>query len=358
MASHKQSLLSTIFNRVPLKEKVFLTRQLSTMLGSGLAIDQAIRVMYSQTKNKTLKKAFAFIVKDLEAGNSLSFALSRHPNIFDPVFIAIVRSGESTGKMDKVLDQLADRLELSQDFNSKIRSVLMYPAFVLVVMIAIIILMMVYVVPQIKSIFEESGADLPWSTKLIIAMSNFTIHYWWVEVIIAGVLIIGGFYYFRSDKGGSLWDRMKISIPVVSNLFKMIYMARFCRTLSMLIQSGVPIIETLAITAEVISNRLYTRSLRNVAAQVEKGTPMSVPLAKDPNFPPTVTQMILVGEQTGKMEQVLNKLADFYEKETDTMIKGLSGLIEPALMVIMGIGVGFIVYSILFPIYSIAQLNF
>jgi len=343
------------YSRVSNKDKALIARQLATMLGSGLSVDQAFKILNVQVKNKTLSNAFNAIINDLEQGNSLSFALNRQKRIFDPVFVAIVRSGENSGKLDKVLDQLAIRLELADDFNSKIKGAMYYPGFVLFTMFVIIILMMVFIVPQLKTVFEDSNIPLPTITAFIIWLSDFTRHWGWIELIVVILLAIGGYIFIKSREGGSTWDRVKINLPIFRELYILIYMTRFCQTMSMLIQAGLPIMETLAISADVIQNRVYTESLKNVVSQVERGIPISVPLSKDPNFPIMVSQMILVGEQTGKMSQVLSKLAEYYEKESDAKIKTVSSLIEPALIVFIGIGVGFLVFSIIYPIYSIAQ---
>ncbi len=354
----KVNLNANIVKYVSLKEKVFLARQLATMISSGLAIDQSFKVMATQTKNTYLLEVYQTIIHDLEQGASLSSSIGKHRRIFDPVFIAIVRSGEGSGQLDKVLLQLADRMEMTQDFNTKVRTALIYPAFILVVMIGIIVVMMLYVIPNLKTVFEESNIPLPWTTQTIINISDFTVNYWWIELIVASILLIAGFFFFRSNAGGSLWDLVKIRLPVVRELYVQLYMARFCQTMAMLIQSGVPIMETLAITANVIQNRVYTRSLKITAAQVERGIPMSVPLRQDKNFPAIVSEMLAVGEQTGKLEMILNKLSEFYERETSAMIKGAAGLIEPVVIVVIGLGVGFLVYSIIVPIYSIAQTGF
>lgn len=357
MKLNLQALQIDLFSHVGTKDKAVLARQLSTMLGAGLAIDQSFRILAAQTQKKVLKDAFAHIVTDLEQGNSLSFSLSKYNKIFDTVFIAIVRSGENSGKLDVVLNQMADRLELTDEFNSKIKAAMYYPAFVVCTMIVIIFLMMIFIVPQLKSVFADNNVQLPLATRMIIALSSFTVHFWWLDIII--ILVVGGAFIFfiRSKEGGSAWDKLKIKVPIAKDLYIMIYMARFCRTMSMLVQAGIPIMETIAISADVIQNHVYTTSLKNVASQVERGIPISVPLQKDKNFPPVVSEMIMVGEQTGKIGPVLTKLAEYYERETDTKIKGLSGLIEPVIIVIVGIGVGFLVFSIIWPIYSLAQAN-
>ena len=347
-----------LFRRVSLKEKAFLARQLATMLGSGLAIDQAFKVLANQSKNAYLQTVYIAIVNDLEQGSSLANAIGKHPKVFDPVFIAIIRSGESSGQLDIVLNQLADRMEMSQEFNSKVKAALIYPVFIIVVMIGIIVAMLIYIIPQLKMVFEESNIPLPFTTNLLISMSNFTVKYWWAELLVLIVLVTGGIWFFRTKNGGSIWDRLKLSIPIIRELYIEIYMTRFCQTMSMLIKAGLPIMETLAITADVVQNRHFTQSLKIISTQVERGIPMSVPMQKDKNFPAVVSEMVMVGEQTGKMEMVLNKMGEFYERETNTMLKGMAGLIEPVIIVIIGFGVGFLVYSIIVPIYSIAQTGF
>ena len=335
-----------------------MTRQLATMLGAGLALDQSFKVLASQGDNKYLQSVSAQVIKDLEQGQSLSNALGRFKDVFDPVFVSVVRSGESSGQLDKVLDQLANQLEMSQDFNGKVRAALFYPAFILLAMVGIIVVMMIYVIPQLKTVFKETGASLPWTTSFIVAMSDFTVKFYWLEAIVVLILGILGYLFFRTENGGSFWDKLKIKLPILKELYVQIYMARFCRTMSMLAKAGVPIIETLAITSDVIQNRVYAASLKNISAQVERGIPMSVPMQRDKNFPVLVSEMLMVGEQTGKMDTVLGKLGDFYENETDALIKGMAGLIEPVIIVVIGVGVGFLVYSIISPIYSIAQTGF
>lgn len=340
------------------KDKALLARQLATMLSSGLDVAQAFKILASQTTKRLLKTTYIAVIMDLEQGNSLSFALARHKLVFDPVFVAIVRSGESSGKLDKVLDQLALRLEQSEDFNAKIKSALYYPVFVVATMFLIVILMMIYVIPQLKEVFADNDFSLPWTTQLILSISTFTVNYWWLEIIVLLILVMALMIFLRTKEGGSVWDNLKIKIPLINDMYELLYMSRFCRTMSMMLSSGIPIMEAIAITADVIQNRVYTRSLQAVAMQVERGIPMSVPLQKDKNFPQIVSQMVMVGEQTGKMSITLSKLAEYYEKETENKVKGLSALIEPVLIVLMGIGVGFLAFSIIWPIYSFAQKGF
>ena len=347
-----------IFAHVTAKEKVFFSRQLAVMISAGLAIDNAINIISRQTKNQAFIKVLNAIYQDIEAGEYLSVALSKHPKVFDKVFVSVVKSGEASGKLDKVLTHLADQMEIYQSFQSSIRSALAYPIFVVSAMIVVVVIMMVKVVPVLKTVFEDVGAELPWTTRSIIALSNFMVEKWWLILLVLLVLIFGLWAYFRHTKKGRFqWDVLKLKTPLVAYLAYDIYMARFARTLGMLIESGVPIIDALKITATALANRVFIRILKNVISQVERGVPMSVPLSEAKEIPILVSQMIMVGEQTGKLETLMDKLADYYEKEVSIKIKTIVSLIEPVIIVIVGLGVGFVIYSILYPIYSIAQLD-
>ena len=344
-----------IFSRVANKEKVFFARQLAVMISAGLMVDNAINLLKMQSKNPALKNVLEKVYQDIMAGEPLSNALAKFPKVFDEFFVSVVRSGEQTGKLDLVLNHLADRMEVFQTFSSKIKSALAYPAFIVVAMIAAVIIMMIKVVPVLKGIFEESGVQLPLSTRVIIYGSNFMIVQWPVVLAATVVLVVGLVLFFRyTERGRFWWDVIKLKTPLISYVSHDIYMSRFSQTLGMLISSGLPIIEALKITISVVNNRVYTRILKNVITQVERGVPMSEPLIKEKEIPVLVSQMVMVGEQTGRLETLMAKIADYYEQETDTKIRTLSNLIEPVTVVIVGVGVGFVLYSILYPIYSLA----
>jgi len=346
-----------LFSRVTNKEKVFFARQLAVMISSGLPIDQAINLVKMQTRNAAFTKVLTAVYQDVTAGEALSVALGKHPQVFDRVFIAVVKSGEASGKLDKVLTHLADRMESFQTFKSKVRSALAYPIFIIVAMFLVIILMMIKVIPVLKQVFEESGVKLPWTTRSVMAISDFMVDWWWLVFIIAAILVALFWMFFRLTRTGRFWwDVIKLKTPIVSYVAYDIYMARFTRTLGMLIASGIPIIETLKITAAAMNSRIYVRIIKKVIAQVERGIPMSVPLEKEKDFQVLVPQMIMVGEQTGRLETLMDKLADYYENEVDTKIKTIANLVEPVTIVIVGLGVGFLVYSILYPIYSLVQV--
>ena len=347
----------TIFTKVKNKEKVFFTRQLAVMISAGLALDNCIRLLRMQTKNPVFQKILDKIYQDILAGKTLSESLAQFPKTFDNFFVAVVRSGETLGKLDMVLNHLAEQMELFQSFSSKIKSALAYPIFIIVAMVATVVVMMVKVVPTLKTVFADAGAELPFATRVVMASSDFLVLYWWLLLIILVVLSMGIYLFFRYvEKGRLWWDTIRLKTPLVNFVSYDVYMARFSRTMGMLIQSGVPVIESIRITMAVMNNRIYTKILKNVILQVERGIPMSVPLEKENDFTILTTQMIMIGEQTGKLEMLLNKVAEYYEQETDIKIKTIASLIEPVTIVIIGIGVGFILYSILYPIYSLTSV--
>ena len=343
--------------KVSLGELAFFSRQVSTMLNSGLHLAQSISVIMTQTRNSTFHQALSQILEDLEQGNSFSAAIAKHPKVFNNVYIQMVKSGEASGKLDTILDQLATRLENENKLVNKIKAASYYPAFIVIVMIIIVAVMMIKVIPQLQDIFSTAGATLPWTTRLIMSTSLFVSKWWWLILIVLTGAIFAFRSYLNSSAGRQFWSRFIITFPFIRDLSRGLYMSRFSRILSMLVKSGLPIIESIEISASVINNEVYESELREVAHEVERGVPISAPLEKSENFPILVSQMISVGEQTGKLDQVLTKLADYYEDETDRKVKAMSGLFEPAMIVLIGLGVGFLVYSIIIPIYQVAQLQ-
>lgn len=346
-----------LFSRVSNREKYFFCRQLAVMISGGIPLDNAINLVKSQTKNAAFKAILEQVYKDLERGEALSGALAKHPRVFDDVFIAIVSSGEATGKLEKVLENLAVRMETMDTFQGKVKSALAYPIFIVVAMVVVVILMMVKIIPVLKTVFDDAGMRLPWTTRVIIGVSDFMVSYWWALLIVVIGLAAGGWLFFTQTRTGRFsWDWLKLKTPLINYVSCDMYMSRFCRSLGMLIAAGVPIIETLKITARSLNNRVYIRIIKNVIVQVERGVPISVPLEKTKEFPPLVPQMMMVGEQTGKLELLMEKTGDYYEREIDNKIKTITNLVEPVTIVIVGIGVGFLVYSILYPIYNLVQV--
>lgn len=343
--------------KVSLKDKAMLARQLSTMINAGLPLVQSLSILVKQAQNKRMHEVLSSMLHDIEAGYSFSTALSKYPDVFNRIFVNAVRAGEATGKLEEVLLQLADTLEKDQNLSAKIKGALFYPAFILIAMIGVATFMMIKVIPTLTGIFKEAGADLPVATRMLIWTSDFMIQRWYMVIIIvvAAVVLIRAFV--QTPQGMLFMSKVQLKMPIFKTMSLQSIMARFARLLGMLSSSGVPLVEAIRIVAESIPNKIIRRDIEEIAAEVERGVPMSVPISKNPNFPILVGQMVAVGEQTGKMSEVLEKLANFFESETEERVKGISSLIEPVIMIIIGIGVAGLVFAILIPIYQISQIQ-
>lgn len=347
--------ISFLSSRVSVRERAFLARQLATMLSAGVHLTQGISMIAEQVRNKHLQAVLYEVVSDVNKGLSFSTAIAKHPDAFDLIFVSVVKSGEASGKLDEVLQELAAQLEEQDQFLSNIRGALIYPIFILIVMIGVAILMSVRVIPQLKQVFLESGAQLPWQTQMLVFISDTMIKFWYIYVIVFLGLVAFVRWYLTTDQGKLLYNLIQIKNP--TGIGPAVFMSRFAGTLSMLTRAGVPIIQSVNITAEVMDNEIYRQSLREVVNELERGIPLSTPILKNAYFPPIVGQMISVGEQTGQIDSVLEKLAKFYRDEATRRVHDLSRLFEPALIVLIGLGVAFIVFSILLPIYNLAQLQ-
>lgn len=343
--------------RVKSKDRAIFARQLSTMVSAGLQLPKALKVISSQTKNDAIKSVYIEIYKDLEEGYSFSSALSKHPSVFDRVFVSVINAGEATGKLDVVLAQLADQLENDNDFIAKVRGALYYPGFILCALVAVAIYMLVAVVPQLKGIFTSAGAQLPLATRALIGLADFIKDFWWLFILFILGLVFLIRFWVNSRAGSEMVDNIKVKVPPFNHLFEGVYMYRFNQVMSMLIGAGVPLLDALKVGASVINNNVYEKSIKRAITYVEKGVPLSVQLAKDPIFPALVGQMAAVGEETGQLDKVLSKVADYYGEETDQSIKSLATIIEPAILILIGLAVAFLVFAVLVPIYNIAQLQ-
>jgi len=352
--SWREFLLS---NRVKLKQRAFLTRQMSTMVNAGLPLPQVLSMLGRGEKNPVLKRTIDQVKDDLETGYSFSTAISKHPQVFSRVFVNAVRAGEATGKLEVVLKQLADTIERDNAASSSFRSMMIYPIFIIFAMLVVGGIMMVKVIPVLVNVFTESKAELPWATRGLIAIAHFVTGYWWLIIILVVALIFGWRAYIQTAPGRRLFDSAKLRIYVIKDMTKMFLMARFTRTMSMLVGAGVPLLEAIQITADAMDNILYKEALEHAAIQVERGVALSVSLSQMSLFPSLVSQMVLVGEQTGELDKVLNKLSGSYEEEYETAMKGATSLVEPLVIILLGLGVAFLVFAILIPIYQVSLLQ-
>lgn len=342
-------------SKIKTKEKVFFTRQLATMVNAGLPLVQALNTLAEEIPNKKFKEVIYQIAGDVEGGMALSEALGRFPDIFPKVYIALVRSGEVSGSLDKVLNNLALQMEKDYSLISKIKSAFYYPAFILIAMVAVIFLMMVYVIPQLTEIFQESNVQLPLTTRLIVGLSNFMVNFWYLVLVLFIGMIFGFRVYINTEAGRRTWDAFKIKFPLIKKLVREVYMERFTRTFGLLMQSGLSVLDALDIASDVIGNTIYKEIILKIKKKVEVGEKISENLKEYPEFPILVAQMMAVGEDTGQIDEVCLRLSRFFEEEVDNTVKGLTSLIEPVLMVILGVGVGILVGSIIMPIYQLAQ---
>ena len=348
--------ISKFKNRIGTKDKVLFSRQLSTLINAGLPLLQSLRTVGNQTQNKAFKIVIMEVVSDVESGSSLSAALAKHPSVFNRVYISLVAAGEVSGTLDKSLERLANQQEKDAEIVSKVRGAMVYPAIVLAVMGGVVTFMMVKVVPQVEELYSSigSGANLPLVTVILIAISKAMTKYWYIFVILLGVAVFFGSRWARTLGGKMFIDRFKMKAPALGKLFMKMYMARFARTGATLIGSGVPLIQMLEITGTSINNVHIENSLIRATEKVKGGKALSESIAGDPNFLQLVPDMLRIGEQSGAMEQMMSKVADYYEKEVDEEIKAISTIIEPALMILLGIFAFVIVAAILLPVYSLA----
>ncbi|HVW22918.1 MAG TPA: type II secretion system F family protein [Candidatus Saccharimonadales bacterium] len=354
--AEKTSVGSYAFGRIKSKDKVLFSRQLSTLINAGLPLSQSLRSVVEQTTNKALKSVISEIINDVEGGSSFSKALEKHPKVFNRVYISLVAASETSGTLDKGLERLAFQQEKDAEIMAKVRGALIYPAIVLLVMVAVVTFMIVKVLPQVQSIYASiPGVTLPFVTRLLLAISHFVTRFWWVTIILIGLAGFFGTRWARTSAGRSIVDEFKMKGWPIGTLYMKLYMARFARTGTTLTAAGVPIIQVLEVTAEAVDNVHIAKSLERAIEKVKGGKALSEALTGDPNFLELVPNMLHIGEQSGAIESMMEKVADYYEKEVDNEVKAISTIIEPVLMVVMGIVALIIVAAILLPIYGLVN---
>lgn len=345
-----------IFSKVNSKDKVLFSRQLSTLINAGLPLVQSLRSVADQTTSRPLKVIVNQIISDVEAGQAFSVALAKYPRVFNRVFISLVEAGETSGTLDTGLERLADQQEKDADIVSKVRGAMIYPAIVLLVMIAVIGFMIVKVLPQVQTIYAGiPGTTLPLVTVILLDVSHFAINYWWLVIIIIVAMIVFTSKFARTATGKSSFDYLKMKAWPFGPLFMKMYMARFARTGTTLVSSGVPLLHVLEITADAVDNVHIAKSLKRATEMVKGGKALSEAISNDSNFLELVPNMIRIGEQSGALESMLEKIASFYEKEVDNEIKTIATIIEPVLMVLMGVMAIIIVAAVLLPIYGLVS---
>lgn len=345
-------------NRIKTKQKIVFSRQMSTLINAGLPLVQSLRNVSDQTENKTFKIVINKVIADVEGGSSLSDALAKHPHVFNNIYVNLIAAGEVSGSLDRALERIALQQEKDAEIIAKVRGAMAYPAIVVLVMLLVVGFMIIKVLPQVQVIYDDlPGAKLPLLTKVLLAISDFTIQYWWLVLIGLGIAAFVTTRYARTGPGKDFIDKAKMKAWPFGQLFMKVYMARFARTGTTLVASGVPLIQSLEIIAEAINNVHVERSIRRATEKVKGGKSLADSLEGDPNFLPLVPNMLRIGEQSGSLEDMLEKTADYYEKEVDNQIKTISTIIEPLLMVILGVVAFIIVAAVLLPIYGLAGQN-
>ena len=356
-ASKKKQLFNVQLSLGPgAKDVQNFTSQLSVMIRAGISIRSAIEGIADQVENPRFKKMLAQMKKDVEGGKQFSDALMRYPKIFSPLYINMVKASELSGGFSKMLDRIAGYLAQQIETVSMVRGAMIYPGIIGTMAIGTTIFLLTFVLPRFMVIFKGKEAVLPAPTKLLLAMSNFMVNYWYVLIFGLIAAIWGFVLMLRTDWGRLYWDKTKLTVPLFKKLFRALYISRSLHTMGQLINAGVPMLDTIAITAEISGNTLYKRMWKAVYGAVKQGKKISAPLNKSPLLPRSVVQMISAGEESGKLGEVLDEVSEFYSRELKAVIKGVTAMIEPLMIVLMGSIVGFIAMSIILPIFKLSSL--
>ena len=342
--------------KVSEKELVLFTRQFSTMIDAGLPLVQCLDILSKQTENKSFAKTITEIKKEVEEGSTFADALRKYPKIFDDLYVNLVQAGEIGGVLDTTFARLAGYIEKARSLKGKVKSAMVYPSAIIFVAVSVIIFLMIFVIPVFAQMFQDFGGTLPWPTKFVIGLSNVLKSY----IVFAIPVLIGAVFgfkqYYRTETGKRVVHRNLLRMPVLGSLLQRAAIARFSRTLSTLISSGVPIIDSLDITAHTAGNKVLEDAVLASIGSVKEGQTLATPLAKHPVFPPMVVQMVEIGDATGELDSLLGKIADFYEEEVDRAVEALTAMLEPMMMVFLGTVLGFIIVAMYLPIFKMASL--
>ncbi|MFA6365325.1 MAG: type II secretion system F family protein [Candidatus Paceibacterota bacterium] len=357
-AVKEETLVSGIldfFERVKTADLMIFTRQFATLLASQVPMGDSLRSLYQQTTKPVLKEVISIVASDINSGFSLSQALARHPGVFSEFYVNMVKSAEVTGRLAEVLDFLADYLEKQSILLGKFRNALIYPAFVLGLFAVVIVVMLTMVLPQMAPLFTEAKVKLPFFTKFILGLSSFLTNWWWTLIIVFGVIAFLLIDYFQTDEGKAVLNEISLRLPIFGTLFQYLYLSRFAESTKVLIQGGLTIPQAVEISSHTIGNYVYRDILREAAMSIRKGQLLSQALKNVPYFPPLVSQLISVGESTGRLDMLLSKISDYYSRQVEDKVSNLVELIQPILLVVIGVMVAVLFASILLPLYSLTN---
>lgn len=353
--NEEESFFKRITGRITSKDKIVFTRQLATLIGAGLPLSQSLRTVAEQTENKRLQGVIEDIIASVEGGKSLSDSFSKHREVFDNVFLALITAGEASGTLDESLRRIAAQQEKDAATMSKIRGALTYPIIVLVVIFGVLAFMLFTVVPQVEKLYGDLKKELPFLTQVMVTLADFFASFWWIVLIVVGAGVYFFLQYLKSENGIKFKDTLKLNVPLFGKMFRKLYMARFARTGQTLLSTGVAMLDMLKITSDSVNNTIVGKSIDRAAEKVKGGKALSAALQPEDYIMPLVPQMIKIGEQSGQIDEMLGKTAKVYEDELDEEIKTISTAIEPILMVILAVVAGGMVGAILLPIYSLVN---
>lgn len=349
------SLLGRLTNRITTKDRIVFTRQLATLIGAGLPLSQSLHTVLDQTENKRLQNVIEDIIASIEGGKSLSDSFAKHPEVFDSVFLALIAAGETSGTLDESLNRIAAQQEKDAATMSKIKGALTYPIIVLVVIFGVLAFMLFTVVPQVEKLYHDLKKTLPLVTQVMVNAAHFFAQFWWLIAIVLGVGVYFFMQFLKTENGIKFKDTFKLNVPMFGKMFQKLYMARFARTGQTLLGTGVAMLDMLRITSNAVNNSIVAKSIDRAAEKVKGGKALSTALKPEDYILPLVPQMINIGEQSGKIDEMLGKTAKVYEDELDEEIKAISTAIEPILMVVLAVVAGGMVAAILLPIYSLVN---
>ncbi len=341
---------------VPMMEKVVFMRQMATMVGAGLPLTRALEIMVDQATNPKFKRVLKDVLISVQSGKSLSVSFREKEDIFDSITLNLLEAGEESGNLEVILERLAVELEERNSLGRKVKSAMIYPSIVMVVIIVVILIMLLVLVPSMSDVYEDFGADLPWITKVIVKFSNLFVGYWWVMVLVVVVLVLGWKYFRSTEKGKRITDKLMLKIPIVGKLGSKMQIAQFTRILALLLSSGLSIVKALELTGQSLTNSIFRDVVIDARNEVEKGGPLALPIARSEYFPLLVSSMISVGEETGEIDTVLSKVSEYYKEEVDTATGNLSTTLEPVMLIIMGVAVGFIALGVYMPMFGLSQV--
>lgn len=347
--------ISTLLQQVSFQDVTYMTRQFAIMLDAGLTLIDSIEIIMKQVAKPSLKKMLSEIDKSLRDGKTFSQALAKYPKQFSHFYVALVRSGEASGKLDSILEKLAEHMEKQRSFQQKIKNAMIYPTVVISAMGVMMFVMFAFVMPQLLSLYDSFEVELPQSTQIIMAISTFMKNYWPYVLVVIIATIVTLIKLKNTEKGQAIFDRYIFKIPMLGNIVKTSGLVDATRTLSILISSGVPILDGLIIVIDVNSNIVFKQAFERIKEKVEKGMSVGSAMSNEPIFPESLIQMAIVGEQTGHLDETLLKLSEYYQTESEMAVKGLLTMMEPMILIVLGVSVGFLVMSVITPIFSLTN---